>query len=57
MSYHILHIADYGCKLTKERGLLVCKKNNEVIGKIAIEDLRAVVLLYVFYFLQIGNGV
>ena len=45
MSYHILHIADYGCKLTKERGLLVCKKNNEVIGKIAIEDLRAVVLL------------
>ena len=45
MSYHILHIADYGCRLTKERGLLVCKKDNNIIGKIALEDLRAVVLL------------
>ena len=45
MSYHILHIADYGCKLTKERGLLVCRKDNSVLGKIALEDLRAVVLL------------
>ena len=45
MSYHILHIADYGCRLTKERGLLVCKKDNAVVGKIALEDLRAVVLL------------
>ncbi len=45
MSYHILHIADYGCKLTKERGLLVCKKDSNVLGKIAIEDLRAVILL------------
>ncbi len=45
MSYHILHIADYGCKLTKERGLLVCKKDSKILGKIAIEDLRAVILL------------
>ena len=45
MSYHILHITDYGCKLTKERGLLVCKKDNNILGKIALEDLRAVVLL------------
>ena len=45
MSYHILHIADYGCKLVKERGLLVCKKDNNIIGKIALEDLRAVILL------------
>ena len=45
MSYHILHIADYGCRLTKERGLLVCKKDNSILGKIALEDLRAVVLL------------
>lgn len=45
MSYHILHITDYGCKLYKERGLLVCEKNGAILGKIAIEDLRAVVLL------------
>ncbi len=45
MSYHILHITDFGCKLSKERGLLVCKKDNKILGKIAIEDLKAVVLL------------
>lgn len=45
MSYHILHITDYGCKLTKERGLLVCKKDGALLGKIALEDLRAVVLI------------
>ncbi len=44
MSYHILHIGDFGCKLTKERGLLVCRKDSALVGKIAIEDLRAVVL-------------
>ena len=38
MSYHILHISEYGCKLSKERGLLVCKKDGAVLGKIAIED-------------------
>ena len=45
MSYHILHISEYGCKLSKERGLLVCKKDGAVLGKIAIEDLRAVVIV------------
>ena len=45
MSYHILHINDYGCRLTKERGLLVCEKDGRQMGKIAFEDLRAVVLL------------
>ena len=45
MSYHVLHVSDYGCKLVKERGLLVCKKNGFVVGKIALEDLRAVILL------------
>lgn len=44
MSYHILHIADFGCSLVKERGLLVCRKDSRVVGKIALEDLRAVVL-------------
>ena len=44
MSYHILHFGDFGCKLTKERGLLVCRKDSALVGKIAIEDLRAVVL-------------
>ena len=45
MSYHILHITDFGCKLSKERGMLVCKKDSKEIGRIAIEDLRAVVIL------------
>ena len=36
---------DYGCKLVRERGLLVCKKDGGILGKIALEDLRAVVLL------------
>lgn len=36
---------DYGCKLTRERGLLVCKKDGRILGKIALEDLRAVVLV------------
>ena len=45
MSYHILHISEYGSKLSKERGLLVCKKDGAVLGKIAIEDLRAVVIV------------
>ena len=44
MSYHLLHIFDYGCKLSKERGLLVSKKDGRNIGQIAIEDLRAVVV-------------
>ena len=45
MSYHILHIADYGCKLTKNRGFFECTKDGKTLGRIAIEDLRAVVLL------------
>lgn len=45
MSYHILHISEHGCRLSKERGLLVCKKDGKTLGKIAIEDLRAVVIL------------
>lgn len=45
MSYHILHVMDYGCKLVRERGLLVCKKDGRILGKIVLEDLRAVVLL------------
>ena len=45
MSYHILHIVDYGCRLLKEHGLLVCEKESRIVGKIAIEDLRAVILL------------
>lgn len=45
MSYHILHVADYGCRLSKERGLLVCKKDSTLLGKIAIEDLRVLVIL------------
>lgn len=44
MSYHILHIADYGCKIFKERGLLVCQKDDKILGKIAIEDLRAIII-------------
>lgn len=36
---------DYGCKLLRERGLLVCKKDGRILGKIALEDLRVVVLL------------
>lgn len=45
MSYHILHVMDYGCRLVRERGQLVCKKDGGILGKIALEDLRAVVLL------------
>ena len=45
MSYHILHVSDYGCRLFKERGLLVCERGGSIIGKIALEDLRAVILL------------
>lgn len=33
MSYHILHVMDYGCRLVRERGLLVCKKDGGVLGK------------------------
>ena len=36
---------DYGCRLVRERGLLVCKKDGGILGKIALEDLRAVGLL------------
>lgn len=40
-----MHIADYGCKLAKNRGFFECIKDGKTLGRIAIEDLRAVVLL------------
>ncbi|MFI3291834.1 MAG: type II CRISPR-associated endonuclease Cas1 [Opitutales bacterium] len=45
MSYHVLHIFEQGVKLSKDRAFLVCKKDFKEFGRIAIEDLRAVVLL------------
>ncbi len=45
MSFHILHVSDYGCKLIKERGFLVCVKDKTELGRMPIEDIRALVLL------------
>ena len=45
MSYHILHIDEYGCKLYKSRGLLVCEKDGITLGRIALCDIRALVVL------------
>lgn len=45
MSFHILHIGEHGCVLSKDRGLLVCKKDGKITGSIAMADMRALVLL------------
>lgn len=44
MSYHILNISEYGCKLLKENGFIVCKKDEKILGKMALADVRAIVL-------------
>lgn len=43
MSYHILHITQK-CSLSVDRGLLVCKLPNGSQNKIAITDIRAIIV-------------
>jgi len=45
MSFHLLHISEYGCKLSKDRGFLVCNKDDIQVGKMPIEDIRALILI------------
>lgn len=44
MSFHILHVFKHGCFLGKERGLLVYRDKDIVLGRIPVDDIRAVVI-------------
>lgn len=44
MSFHILHVFRHGCYLGKERGLIVYRDRDVVLGRIPVDDLRAVVI-------------
>ncbi len=44
MSYHILHVLQSNSFLRKERGFLICECESAEVGRIALEDVRAVVV-------------
>ena len=45
MSYHIVHVFNHGSRLTKERGMMVCKnEEGEENHELPIEDIRAVII-------------
>lgn len=44
MSYHILHILKHGAMLSKERGFLVCRGEDESEARIPHADVRAVII-------------
>ena len=44
MSYHILHITTPDCKLYTDKGLFFCEYNDGSSNKIAIQDVRAIVV-------------
>ena len=44
MSYHILHITQK-CSILVDKGLLICKMQNGILNKIAIADIRAIIIV------------
>lgn len=44
MSYHILHITQR-CSLSVDRGLIICKLSDGTVKKIAISDIRAIIVV------------
>ena len=44
MSYHILHITTPNCSLFVDRGILFCKYKDDTENKIAISDIRAIII-------------
>ncbi len=44
MTYHILHLVSPNCNLYVDKGLLFCKYKNGDINKIAIDDIKALVV-------------
>lgn len=44
MTYHILHLTTSNCKLSVDKGLLFCKYQNGETNKIAIDDIKALVV-------------
>lgn len=44
MSYHILHVFRHGSMLCKEAGFILLKDKNQIVGRMAVEDIRAVVI-------------
>lgn len=45
MSYHILHLTTPNCYLSVDRGLLFCKLDNGVSRMIALQDLKAIIVV------------
>lgn len=45
MSYHILHINTPNCKLSVEQGILFCRTEGDVIKKIPLNDIKAIIVL------------
>lgn len=45
MSYHILHLTTPNCHLSVDRGLLFCKLDNDVSRMIALQDLKAIIVV------------
>lgn len=44
MSYHVLHILKHGAMLAKDRGFIICKAEDKIIGRLPIEDIRAIII-------------
>jgi CRISPR-associated protein Cas1 len=44
MSFHVLHIFQHGATLTKDRGFIVCKGQDQSERRMPHEDLRAVII-------------
>ena len=44
MSYHILHILKPFCSLTKDRGFIVCRGQDNTEQRLPYEDIRAVII-------------
>ena len=44
MSYHVLHVLRHGALLSKSQGFIVCRDKDEITGRVALSDIRAVVI-------------
>ena len=44
MSHHILHVLQHGCMLSKDRGFIVCKSEDQSERRLPYEDVRAVII-------------
>lgn len=44
MSYHVLHVLQPACSLTKDCGFIVCRGQDKVERRLPYEDLRAIII-------------